>query len=155
VHTECATSSQVLFKFVLRPPFLPLYGRTTWHVCTRRKLPRRQSDFSARLYHENLSWRSNGRAREWDERTLLFHYIITSPRTSVATLEISGMLWFSFAHCVPRDFFPCVAIIRRRLRSYLRLRLLWKTHAARWSFTVTAWLSSSSAVILAATSVNR
>lgn len=83
-------SSQVLFKFVLRPLFLSpaLYDRTTWRVCTRRKLRRRQSDFSARLYRGNLSRRSNAEP-ERRGNTSPFHYVITSSSTSVTTTEIS------------------------------------------------------------------
>lgn len=112
MRTECATSSQVLFKFVLRPLFLSLvlYDRTTCCVCTRRKLPRhrQQSDFSARLYRGNLSQTENPR----DEGTLPFHYIITSScRSDISDIgNIEGNA--SHLHVILAIFFSHSFIIR-------------------------------------------
>lgn len=145
MRTECATSSQVLFKFALRPLFLSpvLYDRPTWRVRTRRKLSRYRRPHPAFLHAAIVGIYRDVRTESPRDEGIFYHYIILHKPCDMP---------LSFTRHAPRDFFSRAArdlFPPTDLRSYTRC---WKRarHDDLLTVTVTLIIDLVSAVIPAA-----
>lgn len=92
-HEESTASLQVLFKFILRPPFLflSMIVPPGSRVCTRQKLYSIRHRHFPRFYREKFIAFDGEPEDETDGRdTLLFRSVIASSSTNVT---ISGRYW--------------------------------------------------------------